>query len=113
MMKLKVLPMLRRRSGAQESRWREVLAKRDTAAIASFYAEDGVYAPDNAQAAYHGRDSVSARWAREVQTPEFQLERTSSRIDVASSAICRRKSGGRTLCGWFATASRTRATETT
>jgi ketosteroid isomerase-like protein len=69
----------------QETRWRDVLAKRDTAAIRSFYTEDGVYAPDNAQMAYHGRDSVSARWSRELGRPEFRLERTPGRIDVASS----------------------------
>jgi ketosteroid isomerase-like protein len=62
-----------------------VLAKRDTAAIGSFYTEDGVYAPDNAQTAYHGRDSVSARWSQELGLPDFRLERTPSRIDVASS----------------------------
>jgi ketosteroid isomerase-like protein len=62
-----------------------VIAKRDTAAIGSFYAEDGIYAPDNAETAYHGRDSVSARWASEFGLPEFHLERTPSRIEVASS----------------------------
>ena len=70
---------------AQETRWREVLAKRDTAAIGSFYTADGIYAPDNAPTALHGRDSVSARWAQEFGLPEFQLERTPTRIDVASS----------------------------
>jgi ketosteroid isomerase-like protein len=70
---------------AQETRWREVLAKRDTAAIGSFYTEDGVYAPDNAESAYHGRDSVSARWSQEFGLPGFQLERTPSRIDVSAS----------------------------
>jgi len=70
---------------AQETRWREVIAKKDTAAIKSFYTEDGIYAPDNNVAALRGRDSVSARWAREFGIPEFQLERTSSRIEVASS----------------------------
>lgn len=31
---------------AQETRWRDVVTRRDTAAIASFYTEDAVYAPD-------------------------------------------------------------------
>jgi ketosteroid isomerase-like protein len=70
---------------AQETRWRDVVAKRDTAAIRSFYTEDAVYAPDNAQMAYHGRDAVSARWAQEFQTPGFELERTAGTIEVASS----------------------------
>jgi ketosteroid isomerase-like protein len=70
---------------AQETRWREVIAKRDTAAIGSFYTEDGIYAPDNAETALRGRDAVSARWAQEFGLPEFQLERTPRRIEVASS----------------------------
>jgi ketosteroid isomerase-like protein len=70
---------------AQETRWRKVVARKDTAAIRSFYTDDGIYAPDNAAAAYSGRDSVSARWSREIALPDFRLERTPARINVASS----------------------------
>ena len=67
-----------------ESRWRKSLQARDTAAIATFYTQDAVYAPQGF-AAYRGRDSVSARWSREFRIPEFQLERTPLRIEVAKS----------------------------
>ncbi len=70
---------------AQETRWRQAIANKDTAAIKSFYTADGIYAPDNAPAALHGSDSVSARWAREFGLPDFHLERTPTRIEVASS----------------------------
>jgi len=70
---------------AQETRWRQVVARKDTAAIKSFYTDDGIYAPDNAPAAYSGRDSVSARWSREIALQDFRLERTPTRINVASS----------------------------
>jgi ketosteroid isomerase-like protein len=70
---------------AQEAHWRQVVARKDTAAIRSFYTEDGIYAPDNAARAYIGRDSVSARWTREISLPEFRLERTPTRITVAAS----------------------------
>ena len=70
---------------AQEARWRQVIGRKDTAAIKSFYTDDGVYAPDNAPAALVGRDAVSARWAGEFGMPEFRLERTPTRITIASS----------------------------
>jgi len=70
---------------AQEARWREVVARKDTAAIKTFYTKDGVYAPDNASAPYSGIDSVSARWSREFEFPAFRLERTPIQINVASS----------------------------
>jgi ketosteroid isomerase-like protein len=67
-----------------ESRWRKVLAAQDTSAIGSFYTQDAVYAPQGAPA-YRGRNSISHRWAREVQSPDFRLERTPIRIEVARS----------------------------
>jgi ketosteroid isomerase-like protein len=67
-----------------ENRWREVVAKRDSAAIGSFYTADGIYAPDNALP-FRGRDSVSARWDSEFGLPDFQLERTATRIEVSTS----------------------------
>ena len=39
---------------SQEMRWRQVVDGKDTAAIKSFYAEDGIYAPDNAAAPFRG-----------------------------------------------------------
>lgn len=67
-----------------EGQWRGILAKRDTAAIASFYTDDAVYSP-HGTSAYRGRDAVSARWAREFQIPDFKLERTPIRIEIANS----------------------------
>ena len=67
-----------------ERQWRSILTKKDTAAIASFYTEDAIYSP-HGTTAYRGRDAVSARWAREFQVPDFKLERTPIRIEIASS----------------------------
>ena len=67
-----------------ESRWRKSLIARDTAAIATFYTEDAIYAPQG-YPAYRGRDSVSGRWSQEFRSPGFQLERTPLRIEVAKS----------------------------
>ena len=69
---------------AAETRWRKSLTARDTAAIATFYTEDAIYAPDESPP-YRGRDSVSGRWSGEFRIPEFQLERTPIRIEVAGS----------------------------
>jgi uncharacterized protein (TIGR02246 family) len=67
---------------AAESRWRKTLETRDTAAIAGFYTDDAVYAPQGSPL-YRGRDSVSARWAGEFRIPDFRLERTPVRIEIA------------------------------
>jgi ketosteroid isomerase-like protein len=69
----------------QEKRWRQVVVRKDTGAIKSFYTDRGIYAPDNAPLAFSGRDSVSARWSREFGLADFRLERTPTRINVASS----------------------------
>jgi ketosteroid isomerase-like protein len=70
---------------SQEKRWQQAVAHKDTAAIKSFYTDQGIYAPDNAAAAFSGRDSVTARWSREFGLQDFRLERTPTRITVASS----------------------------
>lgn len=67
-----------------ESRWRKSLEARDTAAIATFYTQDAVYAPQGSPA-YRGLDSVTSRWSREFQIRDFKLERTPLRIEVARS----------------------------
>jgi ketosteroid isomerase-like protein len=64
--------------------WRRSLAAKDTAAISTFHTQDAVYSPQGG-VAFRGRDSVSARWAREFGIPGFKLERTPIRIDVAKS----------------------------
>jgi ketosteroid isomerase-like protein len=70
---------------AQETRWREVIAHKDTAAIGSFYTEDGIYAPTFRPMA-RGRDAVAAMWAtNEFTLDSLRLERTPIRIDVARS----------------------------
>ena len=70
---------------AVEARWRDVICACDTAAIASFYTEDAIYAPASRPTA-RGRAAVSAVWANEeFAMPNFSLERTPIRIEVAES----------------------------
>jgi len=70
---------------AQETRWREVIARKDTAAIGSFYTEDGIYAP-TFRPMVRGRDAVAAMWAtHEFTLDSLKLERTPIWIDVARS----------------------------
>jgi ketosteroid isomerase-like protein len=68
-----------------ESRWREVMRRKDTAAIGSFYTEDAIYAPEDRPPA-EGRDAVAAMWSTfEFALDSVMLERTPLRIDVAAS----------------------------
>jgi ketosteroid isomerase-like protein len=68
-----------------EARWREMMRRRDTAAIGSFYTEDAVYAPEDRPPA-RGRDAVAAMWAtNELTLGDVMLERTPTRIEVARS----------------------------
>lgn len=68
-----------------ETRWREMMRRKDTAAIGSFYTEDAVYAPEGRPPA-RGRDAVAAMWAtHEFRLGDVMLERTPTRIDVARS----------------------------
>ena len=68
-----------------ETRWREMMRRKDTAAIGSFYTEDAVYAPEDRPPA-RGRDAVAAMWAtNELTLDDVMLERTPTRIDVARS----------------------------
>jgi ketosteroid isomerase-like protein len=68
-----------------ETRWRDVVANDDTAAIAAFYTEDAIYSP-NGRPPFRGRDSVVWRWSREfAETADFKLERTPIRIEIANS----------------------------
>lgn len=70
---------------AQETRWRDVIARKDTAAIGSFYTQDGIYAPTFRPMA-RGRDAVAAMWAtHEFTLDSLRLERTPIRIEVARS----------------------------
>ena len=70
---------------AQETRWRDVIARKDTAAIGSFYTEDGIYAP-TFRPMSRGRDAVAAMWAtHEFTLDSLRLERTPIRIEVARS----------------------------
>jgi ketosteroid isomerase-like protein len=70
---------------AEETRWREVIARRDTAAIGSFYTQDGIYVP-TFRPMVRGRDAVAAMWAtHEFTLDSLRLERTPIRIDVARS----------------------------
>jgi ketosteroid isomerase-like protein len=70
---------------AQEASWREVIARKDTAAIGSFYTEDGIYAP-TFRPMVRGRDAVASMWAtHEFTLDSLRLERTPIRIEVARS----------------------------
>jgi ketosteroid isomerase-like protein len=70
---------------AQETRWRGVIERKDTAAIGSFYTEDGIYAP-TFRPMVRGRDAVATMWAtHEFTLDSLRLERTPIRIDVARS----------------------------
>ena len=70
---------------AQEARWREAIARKDTAAIGSFYTQDGIYAP-TFRPMVRGRDAVAAMWAtHEFTLDSLKLERTPIRIEVARS----------------------------
>jgi len=70
---------------AEETRWREVIARKDTAAIGSFYTQDGIYVP-TFRPMVRGRDAVAAMWAtHEFTLDSLRLERTPIRIDVARS----------------------------
>src|SRR3954454_3525699 len=70
---------------AQETRWRAVIARKDTAAIGSFYTEDGIYLP-TFRPVSRGRDAVAAMWAtHEFTLDSLKLERTPIRIEVARS----------------------------
>ena len=68
-----------------EVRWREMMRRKDTAAIGGFYTEDAVYAPEDRPPA-RGRDAVAAMWAtHELALGDVMLERTPTRIDMARS----------------------------
>lgn len=70
---------------AQEARWRDVIARKDTAAIGSFYTEDGIYLP-TFRPVSRGRDAVATMWAtHEFTLDSLKLERTPIRIEVARS----------------------------
>jgi ketosteroid isomerase-like protein len=68
----------------QETRWRNLISAHDTAAIKTFYTEDGIYSPQG-RPAIRGREAITSRWAKEITSPGFRLERTPLRIEVASS----------------------------
>ena len=68
-----------------EQRWRDMMRRKDTAAIGSFYTQDAIYAPEDRPPA-RGRDAVAAMWAtHELRLGDVMLERTPTRIDVARS----------------------------
>jgi ketosteroid isomerase-like protein len=68
-----------------ETRWRDMMRRKDTAAIGSFYTEDAVYAPEDRPPA-RGRDAIAAMWAtNELTLGDVMLERTPIRIDIARS----------------------------
>jgi ketosteroid isomerase-like protein len=70
---------------AMETRWRDVVARKDTAAIKTFYTKDAIYLPQDRPPG-KGRDAVAKMWATgEFSLEGMRLERTPSRIDVARS----------------------------
>jgi ketosteroid isomerase-like protein len=70
---------------AAEARWRDVVARKDTAAIRTFYTKDAIYLPQD-RAPGKGREAVAKMWAiGEFSLEGLALERTPTRIDVAQS----------------------------
>jgi ketosteroid isomerase-like protein len=70
---------------AVETRWRDVVARKDTAAIKTFYSKDAVYLPQDRPPG-KGRDAIAKMWTTgEFSLEGLRLERTPSRIDVAQS----------------------------
>jgi len=70
---------------ASEARWREIVARKDTAAIRTFFTNDAVYLPQDRPPA-RGREAVARMWATgEFSLEGMSLERTPIRIEVAQS----------------------------
>ena len=67
-----------------EQRWRQALSAKDSAAIGSFYADDGVYLPQGSDG-YQGPEKIRGRWAAEFTGGKFELQRQPKRIDVAEA----------------------------
>ena len=67
-----------------EQRWRQTLSTKDSAAIGSFYAEDGFYLPLGSDG-YQGPDKIRARWAEEFTGGKFELKREPKKIEVAEA----------------------------
>jgi ketosteroid isomerase-like protein len=82
---------------AMETRWRDVVARKDTAAIKTFYTRDAIYLPQDRPPA-KGRDAVAKMWATGEFTLEgMRLERTPTRIEVAKAGDVANEIGTWTL----------------
>ncbi|MEO6113578.1 MAG: DUF4440 domain-containing protein [Sphingomicrobium sp.] len=54
------------------ARWLQLISNKDAAGIGQLYAEDGVALPQNEKAAV-GREAIGQWWARQMQTPGYDL----------------------------------------
>ena len=68
---------------ANVDRWLELVRNRDAAAIAQFYAEDGVLMPPNAPAAT-GRAAIEEGWRGMMSPPGLEFTFAPAQIVVAS-----------------------------
>jgi ketosteroid isomerase-like protein len=82
---------------AAETRWRDVVVRKDTAAIKTFYTKDAIYLPQDRPPG-KGRDAVAKMWATgEFALEGMRLERTPTRIEVARSGDVANEVGTWTL----------------
>lgn len=69
---------------ALDAQWLEAVQRKDAAATAAFYAEDGAIMPSGAPASV-GREAVAAAWAGFFGMPGFKLTFAPTRVVVAQS----------------------------
>jgi uncharacterized protein (TIGR02246 family) len=67
-----------------ESRWREALTAKDSAAVGRFYAADGFYLPQGSNG-YQGPEKIGSRWYSEFTGGKFELQREPKKIEVADA----------------------------
>lgn len=68
-----------------KTRWQELIAAKDAAAIEQIYADDAVLMPQN-EPAVVGREAIGARWARQFTLPDLNFSLQSEQLLVSSSA---------------------------
>jgi uncharacterized protein (TIGR02246 family) len=69
----------------QVAKWLDLIKKKDSAAIAQMYTEDGALMPPNAPIS-KGRAAVQQSWAAMMNTPGFELTFAPEQIVLSGSA---------------------------
>lgn len=70
---------------AQNAKWLDAIAKKDAAAVAAMYAQDGEFMPPNASKVT-GRDAIQGAWQGMFQIPGVGLTFTTDKLIVAQGA---------------------------